>query len=129
MRRRFLNYKESFNYRDYMTIEALTDGVTVIMPQAVEYNLGEGWVAIESGVSTPTLSKGQRISFKGYLLSGKFGNIKISGSCSLKGNCMSLIGKSIPHSDVFNGLFADCPIVDVESNFLPATTLTDYCYS
>ena len=129
MRRRFLNNKESFNYRDYMTIEALVDGVTVIMPRNVEYNIGEGWVTIESGVYTPALSKGQYISFRGHLLSGKFGTIQINGSCSLRGNCMSLIGKSFLHSRVFTLLFDNCPIIEVESGFLPATTLVDSCYS
>lgn len=128
MRRRFSSYKGSFDYSDYMTIEALVDGVTVIMPRDVEYNMGKGWVAIASGVSTPILNKGQYISFRGYLLSGSFGTIQISGNCSLRGNCMSLIGKSSLHSFVFSHLFVGCPIIEVESSFLPATTLAYSCY-
>ena len=128
MRRRFSSYKGSFDYSDYMTIEALVDGVSVIMPRDVEYNMGKGWVAIASGVSTPTLNKGQYISFRGYLLSGTFGTIQISGNCSLRGNCMSLIGKSSLHYSVFSSLFEGCPIIEVESGFLPATTLAMYCY-
>ena len=129
MRRRFLSHKSSFDYSDYMTVEALVDGVTVIMPRDVEYNIGKGWVAIESGVRTPPLKKGQYISFKGYLMDGTFGTIQIYGDCSLKGNCMSLIGKSSLHPYVFNRLFMRCPIIEVESGFLPAKILSSNCYN
>lgn len=137
MRRRFISLNDVvyYDYNDYMTIEALEDGVIIKTPRDVEYGInGAGWKKLKKDYSL-SLTKGQFISFKCYLSSGSFGTIKITGGkCYLRGNCLSLIhgdGKDLSiHNYAFDNLFENnTSIIGFEASFLRATTLSKHCYS
>ena len=142
MRRRFINNinKEK---NSYFSIEALEDGLTVSLSQnASQYSINGGdWVSLASGTTSPSLSKGQRISFKinnpGISASYGIGTFTITKKCNVKGNIMSLLygdnfegQTSLTGKDyVFYNLFNNCTnIVDASELVLPATTLAKYCY-
>lgn len=143
MRRRFFNSdsKVAFNTDNYLTIEALEDGLTVEFSKEIEYGInGIGWSKLRYGSSTPPINTGQTISFRGELESNVgsgVGMFLISNRCNLLGNCMSILfGNNAADSfslkgkeSVFLNLFKNCPIVSVSGNFLPATTLEYSCYN
>ena len=132
-----------YNYYNYLTIEALEDNLTATFTKDIEYGIdGKGWVKLNAGDETPPINVGQTLSFRGELVPKSIagigvGTFTISKKCNLKGNCMSILfgdnaadnfslsGKSY----AFYGLFKNCTnIVNVDSNFLPATTLARHCY-
>ena len=144
MRRRFTIHKDStksFDPNNYLTIEALEDNFTVTFTNNIEYGIdGKGWLKLKAFSESQSISAGQTLSFRGNLApnsSNGIGTFTINKKCNLKGNCMSMLfgdnaadnyslsGKSY----AFYKLFYNCSnIVNVSSNFLPATTLTDCCY-
>ena len=127
---------------NYLTIEALEDGLTATFYGAdYEYCIdGDGvWYTLYDGEETPSINQGQIISFKGNLTpddGSSIGNFEIYYLCNLKGNCMSMLfgDDAANHYSLegydyaFNFLFANCSIVEVSPNFLPATTLAGGCY-
>ena len=126
MRRRFFNNNiEYFDINDYLTIEALEDNLQIYFPhEDLMYGIdGLGWQKLVSGAYSPSINKGQTISFKGNVISN-VGNVKSftkTKKCNLLGNCMSLALNGIPN---FSNLFYNCQtIVSVSKDFLPATTL------
>lgn len=128
--------------KEYFTIEALEDGLTAkLSTNACEYCIDNGsWNTLSAGTNTPSINKGQTLSFKGNLTpnsSSGIGTFTISKKCNLKGNIMSLLygddfigqnnlsGKNY----AFSCLFKDCTeIVDASKLILPATILANYCY-
>ena len=129
--------------KDYLTIEASEDGLTASLSvNACEYCVdGDGnWKTLSAGTSTESINSGHTLSFRGNLTpnsSNGIGTFKINKKCNLKGNCMSMLfGDNAADNYSLSGknyafykLFYNCSnIVNVSSNFLPATTLTDYCY-
>ena len=131
------------NTNNYLTIEALENGLTAsLSTNACEYCVdGDGnWKTLAAGTATESINSGHTLSFRGELTpnsSNGMGTFTISKRCNLKGNCMSMLfgdnavnnyslsGKSY----AFYKLFKDCTnIVNVSSNFLPATTLSLRCY-
>ena len=145
MRRRFMltqGFNESFDFNNYLTIEALEDGLVVSFTNDIEYGIdGQGWKTLNVGKTTKSINAGQTISFRGELTPSTYtgvGTFTISKSCNLKGNCMSLLfgdnaGDDYSLSDydyAFYELFYNCAdIKSVSADFLPATTLASYCYS
>ena len=146
MRRRFMSIKgftETFDINNYLTIEALEDGLSAsLSTRYCEYCVdGDGnWKSLAKNTETESINSGHTLSFRGNLTpsgSNGIGTFTISKKCNLKGNCMSMLfgdnaadnyslnGKN----HAFDGLFHDCAnVVNVSSNFLPATTLADSCY-
>ena len=135
---------EPIDINNYLTIEALEDGLTAsLSTNACEYCVdGDGnWKALPAGNATESINSGQTLSFRGNLTpnsSNGIGTFTISNRCNLDGNCMSMLfgdnaadnyslsGKNY----AFYNLFNTCTnIVNVSSNFLPATTLAAHCYS
>ena len=129
---------------NYLTIEALEDGLTAkLSTNACEYCVdGDGnWKTLAVDTATESINNGHTLSFRGELtprLSYGIGTFTISKKCNLKGNCMSMLfGNNASNnyslsgkSYAFTRLFASCAnIVNVSSNFLPATTLCNSCYS
>ena len=129
--------------KDYLTIEANEDGLTASLSvNACEYCVdGDGnWKTLSAGTSTESINSGHTLSFRGNLTpnsSKGIGTFTINKKCNLKGNCMSMLfGDNAADNYSLSGknyafykLFYNCSnIVNVSSNFLPATTLTDYCY-
>ena len=147
----------------YLTIEALEDDFIVWIEKPVEdsgglmslrqtNNISEGellycidndniWYNYEFGTDTPTINKGQTISFKGLLNT----TVDFQGVCifytndkkfNLKGNCLSIIfgddcDKNFDltnYNYCFNNLFSYSLVVNISKTFLPATTLADNCY-
>lgn len=126
-----------FDRNNYMTVEALEDGVTVAFSRNVQYRKDKQWMLLKSNMIV-TLYNNELCSFKCNLLKGEvLGIIKINGSCNLIGNCLSLIfGDDARYTtdisgyvDVFSTMFMNCfGIKNISSDFLPATTLADRCY-
>ena len=131
MRRRFFNNNiKNFDINDYLTIEALEDNLQVYFPnEDLMYGIdGLGWQKLVAGAYSPAINKGQTISFKCNVESNAENSktFTITKRCNLLGNCMSLASLDVLN---FSGLFKNCTtIVSVSKNFLPATTLADYCY-
>ena len=126
---------------NYMTIEALENGLTVSFTNNLEYNIDEiNWIQLDANITTPSINKGDKIAFRANLTpnsSSGIGTFTISKKCNLMGNCMSLLfgddaanNNSLEgYDDVFSGLFGENEnIVNVDKNFLPATTLSEWCY-
>ena len=139
-----LSSSKPINIDNYLTIEALEDGLTAkLSTNACEYCIdGNGvWKTLSANTTTPSINQGQVISFRGNLTPSNYmgmGTFTISKKCNLKGNCMSMLfgddaenNYSLSGKDyAFYRLFYNCYyIIEVSPNFLPATTLADYCYS
>lgn len=139
-RRRLMIPKKVEEPREkYLTIEALEDGLQVSFTSRIYYNKDGEWVLLSSGNSTPSISTGEKISFKAELTParGGIGTFTITKKCNLLGNCMSLLfGDNaneevslLGYSNAFSALFENCStIINVSKNFLPATILDSYCY-
>jgi hypothetical protein len=127
---------------NYLTIEALENGLTAsLSTNACEYCVdGDGnWKSLAAGTATENINVGQTLSFRGNLTPTTLGigTFTISKKCNLTGNCMSMLfgdeavdnysleGKDFAFCRLFNGCTS---IVNVSSNFLPATTLAYSCY-
>ena len=145
-RRRMLmgaaHYNASFDFNNYLTIEALEDNLTVTFTNDIEYTIdGNEWITLKAKNKTQPINIGQTLSFRGELTpnsSTGIGTFTINKKCNLKGNCMSMLfGDNAANNYSLSGknyafykLFYNCKnIVNVDSNFLPATTLADYCYN
>lgn len=130
-------------WRNYLTIEALEDGLTVSFSKnACEYCIDKSdeWVELAARSATPAINAGQSISFKAQGLtptvSNGIGTFTISKKCALTGSCMSMVygddasGKTeIVYPYQFYKLFEDAStITQVSRGFLPATTLAEACY-
>lgn len=150
MRRRFFSkiinkassIPSTIDINNYMTIEAMEDGVVVQFPSELNYSVDAAINWSTLAANTPvTINSGQTISFKANLTpvadtgSGTF--TITGGACRLLGNCMSLLfgdnaATSVDlsaHNSAFMELFLNCTtIVSVAENFLPATTLSSRCY-
>lgn len=136
-----MNSHKTFDYSKYMTIEVLEDGYQVYFMRDVEYNLnGHKWMPLKAGLISPTLKKGDLLSIRCSLTPGvSFGRIFGNGKAiNLRGNILSLIFKDdinldiSSYRDVFDNTFSFSSgnnIVSVEKNFLPASTLSEFCYN
>ena len=144
-RRRMLmgaaHYNASFDFSNYLTIEALEDNLTVTFTNDIEYTIdGQEWIRLKKSSESQPINIGQTLSFRGELTpnsSNGIGTFTINKKCNLKGNCMSMLfGDNAVNNYSLSGknyafykLFYKCTnIVNVDSNFLPATTLANSCY-
>lgn len=134
---------ENMNPDNYLTIEALEDGLSAYLSNnSCEYCIDgdDNWVTLGAGQSTPSINTGQIISFKGNITpatSTGIGTFTISKTCNLKGNCMSMIfgdnAKNsyslIGYNYAFCRLFYNCTsIKNVSEDFIPAIALASNCY-
>ena len=134
---------DPINVDNYLTIEANEDGLTASLSvNACEYCVdGDGnWKTLSARTATESINTGQTLSFRGNLTpnsSNGIGTFTINKKCNLKGNCMSMLfGDNAANNYSLSGkhyafykLFYGCSnIVNISSNFLPATTLASYCY-
>jgi hypothetical protein len=132
-----------FNSNNYLTISSLEDGLTVkLSKNSCQYSLdGKSWIDLPANTETPAINIGKKIYFKGNLTprsSYGIGTFTISKKCNLSGNVMSMLfgidaedkTDLTGYNNAFSGLFQNCTTLQSVSNeFLPATTLADYCYS
>ena len=69
MRRRFTIHKgftETFDFNNYLTIEALEDNLTVAFTNDIEYGIdGKGWLKLKAFSESQSISAGQTLSFRG----------------------------------------------------------------
>lgn len=140
MRRRIVS--KTVNINDYMTICALEDGLQVYGPANSYYSIDGGltWKPSVVNEETPVINTGEIILFKKKLVPNALntvGEFTITKKCTLSGNCLSLIfgddaagEKNIQnYEDAFIRTFFSCEnIIEVSSDFLPATTLSRRCY-
>ena len=139
-RRMIASSDEGINVDNYLTIEARENGLTASLSvNACEYCVdGDGnWKTLSARTATESVNSGQTLSFRGNLTpnsSKGIGTFTINKKCNLKGNCMSMLfgdnaadNYSLSGKDyAFYKLFYNCSnIVNVNSNFLPATTLAN----
>ena len=127
--------------KEYFTIVALEDGLTAQFSHASYYRIDNGeWISLHVDTATPSINKGQKISFKITIdptIYESIGVFTVNKAFNAEGNIMSLIygdnfegqidlsGKYY----VFAGLFYDCvTLQSAENLILPATTLSDFCY-
>lgn len=135
----------NIDINNYMTIEALEDGLTASLSlRKCSYCVnGDGnWISLYAGEETQSINKGQILSFKSsatpYASSDKngIGTFTITKKCNLKGNCMAMLFRDNAANSydltgkdyAFYELFEQCPIVSVSKDFLPARTLSHMCY-
>ena len=147
MKRRFFIKNKNVGYGDstYFTIEPIEDKLSV---QLLYYNDmyysidGDAWRKLSAGASTPIINAGQQIHLKinNPIISDSFGigTFIISKRCNVFGNIMSLLfGDNFEGQTDLSGkkhafykLFYNCStIIDASQLKLPATTLSDMCYS
>jgi hypothetical protein len=136
------NSGKSVDINNYLTIEALEDGLTAKLSRnACEYCIdgNDNWKTLAGNASSPSLNAGQTISFRGNLtpnLSNGIGTFTISKKCNVLGNVMSMLfGDNGKYSLSLSGknysfyrLFYNCTtIISAKDLYLPATELADYC--
>lgn len=134
-------------WKNYLTIEALEDGMSVAFTERVstlvlEYSLdGSEWITLEAGYNTPAINTGEKIAFRA---NGKdvtatssygIGRFATSHLCNLMGNAMSMLYGDDAASNTsmiaygFATLFYKATnVVSVSEDFLPATELAKQCY-
>ena len=130
---------------DYLTIEALDDNLKVsFTTNTIQYSTDncQTWTELPAGTTTPAINAGKKISFKATGLvptsDDGIGRFKVNTKFNLKGNAMSMLfGDEGKNSFDLTGydyalcmLFRNCTTLQsVSKNFLPATTLSQNCYS
>lgn len=125
---------------DYLTVEALADGLTVTLANyAVDYCIdGSGeWKTLEAGVASEAINTGQTISFKAaYTASDSARRFSISKSCNLLGDPMSLYYgdkaknyETVPYTYSFTYLFYNCTTIVDASRLVLDRKLKSYAYS
>ena len=135
---------EQFDPDNYMTIEALENGLSAMLNyNALEYCIdgNNNWISLPAGTYTPTINAGQTLHFKGSEITpvsnSGIGTFTITKSCNLKGNCNSLLFGDNAKTNVslaeysyaFYKLFYNCTAIkSVSATFLPAMALSNYCY-
>ncbi len=153
MKRRFTPKQSNckIDINNYLTIEALEDELTVSLSNfdltfKCEYCIdgNDDWKILYTDSIIPTINSGHTLSFRGYLnpnyLYGKegIGTFIVNKNFNLKGNVMSMLfgdaGKdnySLSSKNyAFYKLFYNCTTLkSVSANFLPATTLSNSCYT
>ena len=134
----------------YLTFEALENSSFKISnnfdnSETILYSLDEGlnWNVLKFGSSTPIITSGNKILWKGrlsYVNDRGIGWFSSTGKFNIKGNIMSLLygddfigktefPKNTPGEFPFSLLFVNTDVVDASKLVLPATTLTDFCYN
>ena len=131
------------NIDDYVTFEALEDGLTIsLSTNACEYCVnGDGnWISLAAGTATQSVNNGHTLSFRATITptsSAGVGTFTLGKKCNVRGNSMALLfGDSAKtnfslsgKSYAFYRLFYNCSnLIEVSDDFMPATTLSTYCY-
>jgi hypothetical protein len=105
-----------------------------------QYSLnGIDWTHLPASTPSPAIKAGKKIYFKASGLTPNstrgIGTFTISKPFNLSGNCMSMLfgnetkNNLLGYDYAFLNLFSHTPVVNISANFLPATTLANYCYT
>lgn len=131
------------NIDDYVTFEAIESGFTISFSgNSIEYCIDgdDNWKTLSSNSQSETIGSGQTLSVRASLspsTSNGIGSFKLGKKCNVKGNSMALLfGDSGKDNYSLNGksyafyrlFYNQTNLVSVSENFLPATTLSTYCY-
>lgn len=129
----FANYPQE----RYLTALALEDGMTASYTLDYYYRINNGsWVYAEANSTTPSVNKGERISFKAEptlaTLEEKTGcgRFSFSKKIDLLGTPLSMlngdriVNDTLPVNHTFSNMFSKCPVVRVAKDFLPTLVLT-----
>ena len=139
MRRRFLNSTK--NAIQYLTFEALEDGFWFSFPKDLQYRIDGGvWITLKGDTKSYYINKGQSFSLKSNLRDLGVGGDSIFTFPYIRfnvyGNIHSLIygdecdvNNDLLEDACFIALFKGSRVEDCSGLKLPATTLTDSCYS
>ena len=140
MRRRFLmNNDTTVNSENYLTLEALEDGLTAsLASDAVEYCVDSdgNWKTISAGTYTEAINKGQKLLFRAnYTTYNQSRRFTISKKCNVMGDPMSLyVGDNAAKTSVykynytFAYLFNNCTtIIDASGLKLERTPRNYTC--
>ena len=144
-----VHYKNITDYsKMYLTFEAVTAGTVTVreiyenFEKQLSYSIDDGasWNSITTSTTAftiATLAVGEKVIVKG--VNASFYQNVFGGTAYRKvyGNIMSILygdnfkGQTTldPVGSNLRGIFANSRVVDAENLILPATTLTDYCYS
>ena len=133
---------------EYLTFEALEDGTYSFRSLSsrvpnIQYSIdgGETWVTLNKDERTPVIHSGNEILWKNtidtdYDYDEGIARFSIETKTNVKGNIMSLLygdnfkdKLSLNTYGVLYYIFYECNIINSKGLELPATTLSDYCYS
>lgn len=142
MRRRALcaaSAAVGFDTNNYLTIEALADGLTAkLASDAVEYCIdGSGeWVSLPAATATPAINTGQTLSFRAnYTAYNTSRRFTISKSCNVYGDPMSLYYgdeankyDTMPYNYSFAYLFYNCTTIVDASGLKVGQKLKQYAF-
>lgn len=131
--------KIGINIENYLTIEALADGLTATLAgDDVEYCVdGDGqWKSLEAGVASEAINAGQTLSFKAaYTSSKNTRRFSISKSCNLLGDPLSLYYgdnakdyDTVPYTYSFQYLFYNCTTIVDATRLVLDRKLKSYAY-
>lgn len=128
---------------NYLTFKALEDGTFGFSGEnsnILSYSLdnGQTWTALASGTSSPTVTAGNEIMWKGITTPTTnlgIGSFYSTGNFDVYGNAMSIAygdnfqGQTTMSDYQFAGLFSPCTkLINAENLVLPSTTLSQGCY-
>jgi hypothetical protein len=153
LRRRLMSntFEEKDYSKEHLTFTAVEDGTFTFtgttvnnVTNSLSYSLDGGitWVALASGVASPTVQAGNKIYWKGGCLinnkdssSGGIGKFSSTNIFDISGNPMSLRngnsfkGITSAPAYIFYNLFSNCDKLRNAANLsLPATTVSDHSY-
>lgn len=133
---------------DYLTIESLEDGnvisfmadnTSITRTISASTDDGATWTAYTSstgGTQIATLNTGEKVLLKGLDSAYGYNHFTSSDEVEVYGNIMSLLYNdnfsgqtTLTESRTFYALFMGCKVISAANLILPATTLTNYCYS
>lgn len=127
----------------YLTFKAIDNGTTFQFNQdGLEYSLNDGstWNSLGASVDTPSLNTGGKIMFRGNLTITQgygIGHFFSTGKFNIEGNPLSLVDDTnfanitdlTGMNQIFFQLFYGTDVVDASNLALPATILSQECYT
>ena len=135
---------EEYEYwkTQYLTLEALEDGLLINGPSGLYYSLDNGitWYSYSSSINSEIIYKGTNVLLKGTFRETNT-PIVFSGHFNIKGNIMSLMygddfkdqfnfySSNTYWYNGFHELFKNTKIINAKNLILPATSLILNCYA
>lgn len=137
MRRRFMRGKQEFLHFALTSNQNVETKIMLLkdnMFDGLKYSIGgTGWKDAETSIIIPPK---ETVYLKATGCNSSEGSWSLPDSFAISGNIMSLVYGDdfldkieIPKGNSFQYLFYYSGVISVDSNFLPATILTDGCYS
>lgn len=133
-----LSVDPDFYKEQYLTLDIISDGNIIwssYNPQGIKYSKNDGdWTTFNPG-DTLSVITGDKVRFKGSIISTQYGFFGSTCSFNAYGNIMSLVGEdnfkdleTLTNTNQFFGLFTNTTLIDASNLILPATALSENCY-